>query len=81
MVFTINYDIIFIDNNGNEKYKYTNNEQNVVLKHWEHNGLVYLGKKYTYTFTIGLKPIKMGPTTDRWSNSGYDTDVNGPGTN
>jgi len=81
VVFTINYDIIFVDNNGNEKYKYTNNEQNVVLKNTGNITDWLPGKKYTYTFTIGLKPIKMDATTDEWSNSGYDTDVNGPGTN
>ncbi len=81
VIFTINYDIIFIDSNGNEKYKYTNNEQNVVLKNSGNITDWLPGKKYTYTFTIGLKPIKMDATTDEWSNSGYDSDIRGPGTN
>ncbi len=75
VVFTINYDIIFIDSNGNEKYKYTDNEQNVVLRNIGNITDWLPGKKYTYTFTIGLKPVKMDATTDEWSNSGYDTDT------
>lgn len=75
VVFTINYDIIFIDNNGNEKYRYTNNEQNIVLRNSGNITEWLPGKKYTYTFTLGLKPIKMDATYDEWSNSGYDADI------
>ena len=81
VVFTINYDIIFMDSNGNEKYRYTNNEQNVVLKNAGSITEWLPGKKYNYTFTIGLKPIKMDATNDDWSNSGYDADIKGSNTN
>lgn len=75
VVFTINYDIIFIDSKGNEKYRYTNNDQNVVLRN-SGNIIEWLpGKKYNYTFTLGLKPIKMDATYDEWSNSAYDADI------
>lgn len=75
VVFTINYDIIFIDSKGNEKYRYTNNEQNVVLRNSGNITEWLPGKKYNYTFTLGLKPIKMDATYDEWSNSAYDADI------
>jgi len=81
VIFTINYDISFIDSDGNVKYTYSNNEENVVLKN---NGNItewLPGKKYNYTFTLGLKPIKMDATTDEWSNSGYDADIREQDTN
>ena len=75
VVFNINYDIIFIDSKGNEKYRYTNNEQNVVLRNSSNITEWLPGKKYNYTFTLGLKPIKMDATYDEWSNSAYDADI------
>ena len=75
VIFTISYDIIFIDSNGNEKYRYTNNEENVVLKNSGNITEWLSGKRYNYTFTLGLKPIKMDATYDEWSNSGYDADI------
>ena len=71
VVFNINYDIIFIDSKGNEKYRYTNNEQNIVLRNSGNITEWLPGKKYNYTFTLGLKPIKMDATYDEWSNSAF----------